>query len=102
MQGFKVGIFDADIYGPSLPTLIKKEGEIIKTKEEGYRCLLPIEVNGVKCISFGFLANKPAIFRGPMASSIVSQLLLQSEWGDLDFLIVDMPPGTGDINLTVC
>jgi Mrp family chromosome partitioning ATPase len=56
----------------------------------------------MKCVSFGFVGSKPAIMRGPMVSSIISQLLLQSYWGELDYLIIDMPPGTGDVQLSLC
>jgi Mrp family chromosome partitioning ATPase len=64
--------------------------------------LLPKIVDGVKCMSFGFVANQPVTLRGPMASSIISQLILQTKWEILDYLIIDMPPGTGDVNLNMC
>ncbi|EAR87658.1 CobQ/CobB/MinD/ParA nucleotide-binding domain protein (macronuclear) [Tetrahymena thermophila SB210] len=100
-QGHKVGIFDADIYGPSIPTLINKENAILQAPEDRPKEILPIEYEGLKTMSYGF-ARKKAIIRGPMVSAIVTQLAMQTQWGDLDYLIVDMPPGTGDIQITLC
>lgn len=80
-MGFKVGIFDSDIYGPSLPTLINKEGVTIEPAEDNPKEIIPIDYEGMTCMSFGFVGNKPAIMRGPIISSIVSQLLLQTRWG---------------------
>lgn len=102
-QGSKVGLFDADVYGPSLPTMVNLEGKSLQSSSENATNMLPLDANRVKCMSFGFVSNHhAATMRGPMASSIVSQLLLQTEWGELDYLVVDMPPGTGDINLSIC
>lgn len=101
-QGLKVGIFDADIFGPSLPTLINKEGETLRAMPDNPRDIEPIEFDGLKCMSFGFAANRSAVMRGPMVSSVVSQLLYNTRWDELDFLVIDMPPGTGDIQITVC
>lgn len=92
--GKSVGIFDADIYGPSLPTLISRESAILQAPEDNPKEILPIEFEGIKAMSFGFAAKgKKAVMRGPMVSSIVTQLAYQTGWGDLDYLIVDMPPG---------
>lgn len=99
--GYKVGIFDADIYGPSLPTLIGKEKHKLEAPEDRPKEIIPIEFEGVKSMSFGF-ANTKAVMRGPMVSSIVTSLIYSTIWNDLDYLIVDMPPGTGDISLTLC
>lgn len=101
--GHKVGIFDADLYGPSLPTMINPESAHLFQDEEDSSRIKPIEFSGVKAMSYGFAAsNKTAIMRGPMASNLVAQLIGQTKWGDLDYLIIDMPPGTGDIQLTLC
>ena len=99
-RGAKVGLLDADIYGPSLPTMVKSEQSL-----EAYEnSIEPKVVNGVKCMSFGYALeesdDEPAILRGPMVSQIVSQFLLLTLWGELDYLIIDLPPGTGDIQLT--
>lgn len=99
--GARVGLLDADIYGPSQGTLL---GIPAGTKPEVKNELLqPIKAHGVSCMSMGFVTSErtPAIWRGPMASGALQQLLTQTDWGDLDFLIVDMPPGTGDIQLTL-
>ncbi|KAG5037165.1 hypothetical protein JHK86_018005 [Glycine max] len=90
-MGARVGIFDADVYGPSLPTMNPEKKTII-----------PTEYLGVKLISFGFAGQGRAIMRGPMVSGVINQLLTTTEWGELDYLIIDMPPGTGDIQLTLC
>mmetsp|Transcript_78124 Transcript_78124/g.108058 ORF Transcript_78124/g.108058 Transcript_78124/m.108058 type:complete len:247 (+) Transcript_78124:402-1142(+) len=101
-QGVKVGIFDADLYGPSLPTMISPDSAQIYQDTEDPNKIAPVEFNGVKTMSYGFAAqNKTAIMRGPMASNLVSQLVGQTNWGDLDYLVVDFPPGTGDIQLTL-
>lgn len=97
--GQKVGIVDADIYGPSLPTLlgITTKPEVIDNK------IIPIYKNGIYSISMGYLIeeNQAAIWRGPMISKALSQLLLSTKWPELDYLIIDMPPGTGDIYLSL-
>lgn len=91
------------MYGPSLPTLIGKENETLQTPEGRPKEILPVEYEGVKAMSFGFVAkNKKAVMRGPMVSSVVNQLVYQTKWGELDYLVVDFPPGTGDIQITLC
>ena len=99
-KSFKVGLLDLDIYGPSLPTLIGTK-EIPKVKENNI--LVPVEKFGMKFMSFGFLnsGDDPAIWRGPMVSKLTHQFFDNVEWGELDFLILDLPPGTGDIQLTL-
>lgn len=101
-QGMKVGILDADIYGPSLGILFGlPEGTKPAVKDEKY--FVPIEAHGVKVMTMAFLTSDqtPMAWRGPMASGALLQLLTQTAWGELDYLIVDMPPGTGDIQLTL-
>ena len=97
---FKVGLMDLDIYGPSLPTLI---GNSDTPKVIENNLLVPIEKYNMKFMSFGFLnaKNDPAIWRGPMVSKLTHQFFDNVDWGDLDFLILDLPPGTGDIQLTL-
>ena len=98
-MGAKVGIFDADVYGPSLPTMITPAFDKLEMKEDG--TITPVEYEGVKVVSFGYAGQGSAIMRGPMVSGLVNQLLTTSEWGELDYLLLDMPPGTGDIHLTL-
>ncbi|MFT4603765.1 MAG: ATP-binding protein involved in chromosome partitioning [Rhodothermales bacterium] len=100
-QGFRVGLVDTDIYGPSIPVMMGVEGSKPRVNEA--RKILPVEAFGVKTLSMGFLVDpdKAVIWRGPMVSSAVKQFLGEAEWGDLDFLIMDLPPGTGDIQLTI-
>jgi len=95
----KVGILDADIYGPSLPKMMSINE---KPKSEGGKSLIPIEQYGIQCISIGFLVDKetPMIWRGPMVTSAIKTFTQKVAWKDLDFIIVDMPPGTGDTQLT--
>ena len=99
-NGLRVGILDADIYGPSLPRLLHLSGrpEVI-----GGRTLKPMEAYGIKVMSMGFLVEEetPMIWRGPMVVSALQQMLREVAWGDLDVLVVDMPPGTGDAQLTM-
>jgi len=99
-EGAKVGLLDADIYGPSQPTMMGIEGR--PASEDG-KTMQPMENYGVEVMSIGFLveADNPMIWRGPMATQALDQLLRQTNWGDLDYLIVDMPPGTGDIVLSL-
>ena len=98
--GMTVGILDADIYGPSLPRLT---GITKKPTTEGSK-LVPLEAYGMKVMSIGFLMEEdaPTIWRGPMVMSALEQMLKDVLWGDLDVLIIDMPPGTGDAQLTLC
>ncbi|MBO6556926.1 MAG: iron-sulfur cluster carrier protein ApbC [Pseudomonadales bacterium] len=99
--GLKVGVLDADIYGPSQGALLGlPEGTRPDVANE---LLQPVTAHGVGCMSMGFVTSErtPAIWRGPMASGALQQLLTQTEWGELDVLVVDMPPGTGDIQLTL-
>jgi ATP-binding protein involved in chromosome partitioning len=98
--GHRVGILDADIYGPSLPLLFAIDE---KPKSADGKKIRPIEKYGVKCMSIGFLvpADTPTIWRGPMVMSALQQLMGDVEWGELDVMIVDMPPGTGDAQLTM-
>lgn len=103
-QGAKVGVIDADIYGPSIPTMFNCENEQPGIKKEGERNLIvPIEQYGVKLISIGFLtpAENAVVWRGPMASSALKQFIGDTEWGELDYLFIDLPPGTSDIHLTM-
>ncbi len=99
-QGLKVGILDADIYGPSMPRLLGLKGQPKTT--DGKR-MLPMEAWGLKAMSMGFLVEEetPMIWRGPMVMSALTQMLREVEWGILDVLVVDMPPGTGDAQLTM-
>lgn len=98
--GAKVGLLDADIYGPSLPTLLGLEKE--RTAARG-NMLLPFEVHGIRAMTLGKLVDpeKALIWRGPMAHGAFKQLALQTEWGELDYLVIDLPPGTGDVPLTM-
>ncbi|KAI5680597.1 hypothetical protein M9H77_01824 [Catharanthus roseus] len=100
-MGARVGLFDADVYGPSLPTMVSPENRLLEMNPEK-KTIIPTEYLGVKLVSFGFAGQGRAIMRGPMVSGVINQLLTTSEWGELDYLIVDMPPGTGDIQLTLC
>jgi len=103
-MGAKTGLIDADIFGPSIPTMFNCENEqptIKKNKEKNI--IIPIEQYGIKLLSMGLLIpnNKAVVWRGPMASSAMKQLILDVEWGELDYLIVDLPPGTSDIHITL-
>lgn len=96
--GYKIGIFDADLYGPSLPTMISPANSHLLQDEHDPSKIAPIEFSGVKCMSYGFASgNKTSIMRGPMVTQLVMQLVGQTNWGELDYLVVDFPPGTGDI-----
>lgn len=98
-QGWRVGLLDADVYGPSMPRLF---GLSDKPKVEGGK-LVPLEAYGLKIMSMGFLVdeNIPMVWRGPMVSQAISQMLGEVAWGELDALVIDMPPGTGDVQLTI-
>jgi ATP-binding protein involved in chromosome partitioning len=100
-SGAEVGLLDSDIYGPSIPTLMKVEHEP-RMKGKDNR-VIPLESYGVKLVSMGFLTTKdsPVIWRGPMVHQIVQQFLLNVVWGELDYLVIDLPPGTGDAQLTL-
>ena len=99
--GAKVGLLDADIYGPSIPLMLGMKDAFMQVEENK---LQPAESNGIKVVSFGFFAeqeHQAAIYRGPIISGILKQFLVDTNWSDLDYLIVDLPPGTGDIPLTL-
>jgi ATP-binding protein involved in chromosome partitioning len=100
-QGARVGLLDADIYGPSQPLMMGLAGER-PTTEDGKR-LIPLRAYGVEVMSIGFLIDpeQPMVWRGPMVTQALTQLLGDTRWGELDYLLVDMPPGTGDIQLTL-
>ncbi|KAF0131249.1 MAG: hypothetical protein FD155_913 [Bacteroidetes bacterium] len=102
--GAKVGLVDADIYGPSVPMMFGIVDEAPgMIEKEGKQMIVPIEKYGIRLLSIGFFVDtdKPLIWRGPMATSALNQLLTDADWGILDFLIIDLPPGTGDIQLTL-
>lgn len=102
--GYKVGLADADVYGPSVPTMTGTEGfEPEAIEENGQTLILPAEKYGVKWMSIGYFAGEgqALIWRGPMACNALKQMILQVKWGELDFLLIDMPPGTGDIHITL-
>ena len=103
-MGFQVGILDADIYGPSIPTMMDMEGERpMSITVDGKSKMQPIENYGVKVLSIGFFTqpNQAVIWRGPMASKALNQMIFDAAWGELDFLLIDLPPGTGDIHLSI-
>jgi len=103
-MGFKVGVLDADIYGPSIPEMFDVSGQKPKAVEvDGKSKMKPIENYGVKILSIGFFTqiDQAVIWRGPMASKALNQMIFDAEWGVLDFLLVDLPPGTGDIHLSI-
>jgi ATP-binding protein involved in chromosome partitioning len=99
-MGARVGLLDADIYGPSQPLLLGVAGT--KPETRGQR-IIPVQAQGVKLMSIGLLidAGQPAIWRGPMVTQALTQLLTGTEWGELDYLVLDLPPGTGDLQLTL-
>ncbi len=100
--GKSVGLLDVDIHGPSIPTMLGLAGAKVHGHEDG---LLPVDLDGLKVLSLGFFLSDPddaVIWRGPMKYNVIRQFLKDGEWGDLDYLIIDSPPGTGDEPLTVC
>ena len=102
--GYKVGVIDADIYGPSMHIMFDLEGEAPQAINiDGKSKIKPLESYGVKLLSIGFFAQnqQAVVWRGPMASKALNQLIWDAHWGDLDYLIVDLPPGTGDVHLSL-
>jgi ATP-binding protein involved in chromosome partitioning len=102
LSGLRVGLLDVDIHGPSVPTMLGLEHETLQGADGG---LLPVELGNMKIMSIGFLLKNPddaIIWRGPMKMGVIKQFLTDVEWGDLDYLIVDAPPGTGDEPLSLC
>jgi ATP-binding protein involved in chromosome partitioning len=103
-MGFKVGLVDADIYGPSMPIMFDVQNvKPLAVEVDGKSKMQPIESYGVKMLSIGFFAgtDQAVVWRGPMASKALNQLIWDAHWGELDFLLIDLPPGTGDIHLSV-
>lgn len=103
-KGFKVGLVDADIYGPSMPMMFNVEEEKPMPIEiDGRNLIQPIESYGVKLLSIGFFAStdQAVVWRGPMATKALSQLFTEANWGELDYMLIDLPPGTGDIHLSL-
>ncbi|MCB1624071.1 MAG: iron-sulfur cluster carrier protein ApbC [Pseudomonadales bacterium] len=100
-QGARVGILDADIYGPSQPIMLGLEGQRPQTLDN--KRIVPLTAHGIVAMSIGFLIDpkQPMVWRGPMVTQALTQLLADTDWGQLDYLVVDMPPGTGDIQLTL-
>jgi ATP-binding protein involved in chromosome partitioning len=103
MEGHAVGLLDADIYGPNIPLMFGEQRRPRVTGEKGKEMIEPLEAHGVRLMSLGFLLEKdqPAIMRGPLISGILKQFLEQVAWGPLDHMVVDMPPGTGDAQLSL-
>lgn len=102
MQGFKVAMLDADIYGPSVPIMFGVEDQQPEYYDkDGKTYMVPVEKYGIKLMSIGMMVDptQPLIWRGPMATSALTQLMTETDWGEIDFMVVDMPPGTGDIQL---
>jgi ATP-binding protein involved in chromosome partitioning len=102
--GASVGLVDADIFGPSIPKMFNMEGARPEvTKVNGSEVIIPVEKYGVKLLSIGFFVNPEdaLVWRGPMATNALTQLLMQGDWGALDYLLIDLPPGTSDIHLTL-
>src|ERR1700758_4010456 len=98
--GYKVGLLDADVYGPNVPIMLGSKAEPMATPQQR---IIPVQAQGLKMISMGLLnpGDKPVIWRGPMLHSVITQFLRSVEWGELDYLIIDLPPGTGDVQLTL-
>jgi len=103
-RGYSVGMVDADIYGPSIPLMFDTAFEKPKVSDKnGKNLIIPVENYGVKMLSIGFFAetNQAVVWRGPMASRALNQMFSDADWGELDYMIIDMPPGTGDIHLSL-
>ena len=104
LEGARVGLMDADIYGPNVPTMmgVTDQPKIVNDPEKG-EIFIPPSAHGVKVMSMGFLiqGDQPLVWRGPMLHSVVNQFCHKVDWGKLDYLIVDMPPGTGDVQLSL-
>ena len=103
-EGYKVGLLDADIFGPSMPKMFGiEDAELYMHRVDGRELIIPAEKYGVKLLSIGFLVDKnaPVLWRGGMASNALKQLITDADWGDLDYFVIDMPPGTSDIHLTL-
>jgi len=103
-MGFSVGLLDADIYGPSVPTMFDTIGaKPLSIEKNGRNLMKPIESYGVKLLSIGYFSgsNQAVVWRGPMAAKALNQMLRDADWGELDFLLIDLPPGTGDIHLSI-
>lgn len=103
-MGFSVGLLDADIYGPSIPTMFDTVGsKPLSVEVNGKHLMKPIESYGVKILSIGYFsgANQAVVWRGPMAAKALHQMIRDADWGELDFLLIDLPPGTGDIHLSI-
>ncbi len=103
-EGYKVGLVDADIYGPSMPLMLDVENEKPRTREvDGKNYIIPVENYGVKVLSIGFFVDpsQAIVWRGPMASKALNQMFGDALWGDLDYMIIDLPPGTGDVHLSL-
>jgi ATP-binding protein involved in chromosome partitioning len=98
--GHKVGLLDADVYGPNVPIML---GSTTEPMTAGQQRIIPVDAQGLKMISMGLLnpGDKPVIWRGPMLHSVITQFLRNVEWGELDYLVIDLPPGTGDVQLTL-
>jgi ATP-binding protein involved in chromosome partitioning len=103
-RGFKTGLLDADVYGPSIPTMLDmNDVRPVMIEKDGFELIDPVEKFGIKCLSIGFFLNPDdaVIWRGPAATGALKQFAKQSNWNDLDFLLIDLPPGTGDVHLTI-
>ncbi|HYW66546.1 MAG TPA: Mrp/NBP35 family ATP-binding protein [Candidatus Dormibacteraeota bacterium] len=98
--GYTVGLLDADVYGPNVPIMLGSKSEPMATPQQR---IMPVDAQGIRMISMGLLnpGDKPVIWRGPMLHSVITQFLRSVEWGELDYLVIDLPPGTGDVQLTL-
>ena len=103
LAGHQVGLLDVDVHGPSIPTMMGLSGAVVQATDDNK--ILPIDAGGIKVLSVGLVIrdpDEPIIWRGPMKIGVIQQFLSQTEWGSLDYLIIDVPPGTGDEPLTIC